>query len=307
MTILAIIAREPDAPELYDLIVGADLTTILNLAIDDEKIDAVCKQTRFAKHWELKWQQCEVYFAYEINENDCHENVVIPTLSCFELLKGRSVYQDYRKLVDNQEMTTEVFSSAKEFLELSASLGCFYALTALCVNGLQLLKDASMEPSTRAMLAKEILSYANKAADLHFTPGYLLLSNVYQELFLYRQDIYPDAPLQMQKKYFFMQALIALYQAQRLEIYSADMLHNAYQGKTIKEATGGVISSWLQAKTRLQKMSGNIIQTADMDEASKQANVSVRRIVARYGLSAPDCSEDNNAEYKSLRENRRLL
>ena len=42
----------------------------------------------------------------------------------------------------------------------------------------------------------------------------------------------------MSKQVLFTMALEALHMAQQLEEYSAPMINNAYQGKTIKEASG---------------------------------------------------------------------
>jgi hypothetical protein len=279
-------AGENSVQDLSTIFETTDLALIVQLAISDATMDAIFQEKRFKSFWDAQWSQCGLNPTSRLNsELPIHEYAPLKTVSSFDLLKGFVVYQAYRDLVSNRVMTAGLYATAKEYLELSASFGSYFALNALCVNGLKLLKKNTASLDELHIIADQILSYAKTAAELYFTPGYLLLSNIYQELSLYDHILYPDATdLVMRKKYFYKEALIALCVAQQLESYSHDAVNNAYDGKSIAVATHGLVTTWFRPKAHLQQMSGTLLKTADMDDAFKQAKFLVQKIIKQYSL-----------------------
>ena len=279
-------SKDDDRGKIHAAICEAEVDFVLQLTTKDSFVDAICRQPRFDPHWQNVWRAMGLNpseFSVE-NKDSLHENLPLTTVSCLDLLKGDYVYRKYRSLIDEaEEMTPETYKMAKAYLEESAGYGCYFALNALCTNGLKQLKDMDVS-ADRQLVAQKILMYAQKAAELHFTPGYLLLSNVLQELHLYSADIYPDAPKSMQKKSFFVDAAVALSMAQKLEEHSSPMINNAYQGKTIWQASGGLINSWLQTKVYLQGMSGGLLTLGDMDKAAKQADSNIIDMDKRHAF-----------------------
>jgi hypothetical protein len=272
---------------ITNIIAATNVDFLLNLAIKDRDIDAVCKQVQFELHWRNVWRQLGLNPAEFARSNGdvLHENLPLITVPVLDLLKGDLIYQKYRLLADGGEMKVENYLQAKAYLEEAADYGCYFALNALCTNGLQQLKQMP-SAAERQELAEKILIYANKAADLHWTPGYLLLANVLQELSLYYMDNYPNAPDSMGKKVFFTGAACALHVAQKLEEHSYCSINNAYQGKTIGQATNGIYSSWFNAKMRLQRMSGGLLKIQDLDDASRKAATIVRDLDKKYDFAA---------------------
>jgi hypothetical protein len=266
-----------------DIVTKADVDFLLQLVIKDKEVDAVCKQSQFDEHWRNVWRQQGLNPSELLgfNKDPVHENLPLITVSCLDLLKGDLIYQKYRSLFENNDMKTENYLLAKSYLEEAAGYGSYFALNALCTNGLKQIKKTTSPAECREMAGK-IHMYAQRAADLHWTPGYLLLANVLQELSLYSKDIYPDAIGNMAKKVFFMNAVLALNVAQKLEAYSYASINNAYQGKTIWEATHGAYSTWFQAKMRLEKMSGTLLKLTDLESASQHAKLIVNEIDKKY-------------------------
>ncbi len=158
----------------------------------------------------------------------------------FNLLKGLFIYEEYRRLINSETMSEQLINEAEKYLFLSTAQGCFFAMNALCSNGFKLLSSKFDEE-----LVQGILLCAHRAAELHWTPGYLLLANVYKELVKYKDELILerfDLPLN---------AYHALSVAQSLEELSSSMLNNAYQGKSITEASDGAFKGFFHAKMKL--------------------------------------------------------
>ncbi|MGQ3890335.1 DUF5630 domain-containing protein [Legionella sp. CNM-1927-20] len=266
--------------KLYSIIINAPESSLFKIALIYPLINQICQQSMFDDYWESLWRQCGSGLQEEAknNQDTRHENVPMPTLSCLDLLKGLFVYQVYCDLIKDKEMTPTLFDEAAEYLKLAGQIGCFFALNELCIEGLKLLSKY-----TDQSIAAQILFYAQRAAELYWTPGYLLLSNVYQELSSYPLlSINGDEVLQ--KQFFFKEALNALTMAQQLEQYSFPMISNAYQGKSIWQATQGQLKNWFHAKIRLQKMSGNLLTNLDFERTSLEAKKEVEQIKAKWNL-----------------------
>lgn len=113
----------------------------------------------------------------------------------------------------------------------AAEAGYFPALNSLVTDCL-----------TQPDLHHKALVYANIAADLHWTPGYLLLAVV--ELKLEQYD----------------KALLHLIIAEKLLPYSESMINNAYQGQALEAIAQGLMQSlgvrdWMEAKVKLAQLS----------------------------------------------------
>lgn len=279
-TILKFILENTDISEdTVKFITEMDEGILLKLAIIDNEIDQFLQAHDFQVFWDGLWRQCGASLSELIlDTNAVQEYVPLVTISSLELLKGFYIYQAYLGLIKNETMTPELFSTVLDYLKLSANLGCFFALNVLCIEGLALLKT-----NPNAALANEILAYAKSAADLYWTPGYLLLANVYQELSLYSSLMFPKGQdEQVNKKYFFQQASIALTMAQLLEDHSQPMINNAYQGKTLWQASDEQLKSWVHAKMRLEHLSNGLLKTLEFDKALSEAKQKVSQIKRNF-------------------------
>lgn len=263
--------------DLEKFITSTDDGIILKLAIINPQIDRICQAPVFDSYWKKLWQQCGTNPDLSTSE-PVHQYAPIPTLSCLQQLKGLYLYQLYLELTKKGEtLSADECQNANEYLALSAHYGCFFALNALCDQG---LKYHAQHPSDK--LATEILGYAQQAATLHWTPGYILLSSVCQELAAHITDTETETGIQCA---YLNQALQALSLAQKLEPYSQAMTKNAYQGKTLFEASDGNVSSWFQAKIRLINFSKGILTISSMHQADKLAENACKMTMKQFGLT----------------------
>ncbi|KTD01393.1 DUF5630 domain-containing protein [Fluoribacter gormanii] len=233
-------------PDFFNQIIEqADQEVLFKLAINNTEIDAICKAPEFKSHWEDMWRLCGANPKEHavLNHEPVHEYQPMPTVSsCFDLLKGLYLYENYRKIFKDMEHTQQFYDDVEEFLATSGNYGCFFALNALCKGGLELLSHKFDD-----QIAEKIIFYAQIAAKYYLSAGYLLLANVYQELLKYQSET------NLVGRNLSLQAFQAMSIAKRLEQYSAPMLNNAYQGKTLAEASNGQITSFSQALFRLQR------------------------------------------------------
>lgn len=79
-------------------------------------------------------------------------------------------------------------------------------------------------------------------------------------------------------------AMEALVVSEKLYSHSSDMMHNAYQGKTLQEATRGEFKSFDISRATLLKASGGLIQTKNLERIYQAANNIVKEIVLKYNL-----------------------
>lgn len=263
-----------------------DLSTLIKLAIVNNKIDAICKSPQFDEIWELQWRRSYTpdRHDYEHKADHTHEYDPIPTCSCLNLLKGLYIYNAYHDLVTGKEITQELRTDAKAYLKRAAEFGCFYALNALCVNGLHIARKLKNQENGQKKveiysLLDQVLKYALQAADLYWTPGYYLLANVYQELTLYAETLFPQVPSTKSKKLLYSEALIALNVAQKLEDNSTAMINCAYHGKSLKEATRNKFTGWLPAKLKLKEKYGNLLKDTDVRYLMTQADKIIKKIM----------------------------
>lgn len=281
-----------NAPLLHLLndITEADVSTVLKAALSDPKFDAACRLPQLEEHWKNLWRQCGP------KEPQTVEYLPMSTLSCFELLKGIFVYEGYRKLInESKDLTTIPISEAEDYLTLAADCGCFFALNALCVRGLELAADLADTELRKTKIAK-VLSYAEKCANWYWTPGYLLLSNILQELSAIDVALNQDVDKLAYKEKLFSEALEAMQIAQKLEEISENMIHNAYQGRTIKEASKNKITSWLQAKLKIQEQANGLLKHVDVATPNERVKSKVKNI---FDLFAKDIQTTRPDVYKS--------
>lgn len=274
--------------ELIKVLTNTDLTTLLKLAITNKKIDALCKLAVFDANWEKQWRHSFTPAKDEAeHKKPTHEYQPIATRTCFDLLKGQHIYNAYQDLIHGKTVTPELIKEAEAYLKLSAEYGCFYALNALCVNGLHLIHESCEHKDEKRRqeaysLADQVLQYAQQAANLYWTPGYYLMANVYQELTSCADKLFPQAPSEVSKKLLYSEALTALNVAQKLEDNSAAMVTCAYHGKSLKEASRNKFKGWLPAKLQLQEKAGTLLQEIDVRKAQQQADVITQGIKKVY-------------------------
>ncbi|WP_454782339.1 DUF5630 domain-containing protein [Legionella sp. WA2022007384] len=258
----------------YQIIEQADQEELFKLAINNPEIDAICKAPELKSHWEEMWRLCGVNPKENalVNLKPVHEYQPMSTVSsCFDLLKGLYLYENYRKIFNDMEHTKEFYDDVEEFLATSGLYGCFFALNALCKGGLDLLHYEFDEK-----IAEKVIFYAELAAKYYLSAGYLLLANVYQELLKHQNE--PN----FIGRNLSLQAFQAMGVAKRLEQYSAPMLNNAYQGKTLNEASNGQITSFSQALSRLQRYLS--LSPLELEIATNAAITEAGSIIKTYKL-----------------------
>jgi hypothetical protein len=285
-------AKDDKGLNLSDRLLKMDLTVLIKLAIRYPEIDKMCESPELASHWQDIWRKS----ASEIGTESKLEYSPIPTVSCFSQIKGLYIYKAYQDLIKGEELTQTLRDEAREYLELSSRLGCYFASKVLCEQGLKLL---SVKPDID--LAATVLEVALQASVTYWTPGYLLLATVYQEFSQYSEEFFTGSDARS-KQVLFKQALIALYVAQKLEDFSGPMLINAYRGKTIEEATGGAIKSWTQARVRLQTLSSGYITSLVMMVAEREASVIADKIKKEYQLGVIAAQDSPYAQISSSTE-----
>jgi hypothetical protein len=148
-----------DVNTIDKIIIAAEVDFILQLAMKDKDIDAICRQSRFDPHWQNAWRKMGVNPSefYGANADAFHENLPMKTVSCLDLLKGDQIYRKYRLVVDNNsEMKAEIYLLAKSYLEEAAAYGCYFALNALCTNGLKQMKEL-LTPVTRQAMTRRYI------------------------------------------------------------------------------------------------------------------------------------------------------
>lgn len=85
---------------------------------------------------------------------------------------------------------------------------------------------------------------SNLNAEIYLSPGYLLLANLYQNLIPFQNEpCFSGLNLKLE-------AFQALQTAKLLENDSEAMFNNAYQGKSITEASHGKINTLFQAQLK---------------------------------------------------------
>lgn len=269
-----------DAKAVNEFIINADdSAVIIRLAIINQKINALCTHPDLAEHWKNIWRQCgtQPKELAKVTHNPIQEYLPIPTLSCFELVKAHFVYEMYRKK-KHSKIFAEVESSP-QILRIAADLGSYFALNAMCQRQITLLKQSLNFENAYEHLTK-LLVYVQKAADIYWTPGYLLVANVYQELAGLSKKYLFDA--ETVSPNYFKLALKALKMAQKLEPYSDAMMNIAYQGKKLSE-TNYKAKSWLQAKLNLLDQSGGYLTMADIND-DREVNNQFTEIKKKFNL-----------------------
>ncbi|MFJ1267698.1 DUF5630 domain-containing protein [Legionella lytica] len=285
-------SNEEKRPELIEnLIKQSDTELVFNLALIDSEFDRLCKSPRLEPHWVNLWRLCGTNPREEAEENHqpIHEYSPMSTVSsCFELLKGYYLYHTYTSLLDDEgDLSEAEFEEAKELLQESANCGCFFAMNVLCREGLSML-NTTFDGAT----AELVLKYATKASELYLAPGYLLLGSVCQELMRYQDN--PHSP-----PYPFAQLAFSSYtMAKYLEPISGPMINNAYQGKTLKEASNGAFSTFFEAQLRMQthlKLSPMQITHLSTIAKNEAKNIEVRYAQEKERINPQDSNSNSNS------------
>ncbi|MFA6302123.1 MAG: DUF5630 domain-containing protein [Legionella sp.] len=222
----------PNRTIIYNGFIRYDSQLLLKLAIIDPDINKIGSDAQFSDFWIAQWTK--------IMGRDYES---IPTVTCFDLLKSFYLYNEFQRILQKKILTPALVIQAEDALTIAAYYGYFPALNSLCIHGLGILRD-EFDP----LVADKVVLFAKKAATLYGSPGYLLLSNVYQELYPYQlKNVYPGADLRIK-------AFDAAVIAQKLEDISSPMLKLAYSGKSLREASDGQIKTFGDALMRLRSM-----------------------------------------------------
>lgn len=222
----------PNRTIIFNGFIRYDSQLLLKLAVVDPEINQIGSDAQFSDFWIAQWTKIMG-----------REYESIPTVTCFDLLKGYYLYNEFQRTLQKKILTPALVIQAEDTLTIAANYGCFPALNSLCIHGLEILRDG-FDP----LVADKIVHFAEKAAALYGSPGYLLLSNVYQDLYPYQlKNLYPGADLRIK-------AFDAAVIARKLEDISAPMLNLAYSGKSLREASDGQIKTFDDALRRLQSM-----------------------------------------------------
>lgn len=284
---IKVLQKIPNRQIFYNSITRYPTELILKMAIIDPEINQICNSPELTHYWKEFWRQSGTNPTElaELNGEPVKEYSSMYTTCCFELLKGLYLYNAYQNLLEKKPITQQVINKAEEYLHASAQYGCFFAINALCIHGLTQLKS-SFDP----LIATKIINYANLASKLYLSPGYLLLSNVYQELIPYQ-----NKPL-FERSNLRFNAFQAVVVAKKLEKISAPMINNAYQGKTLSEASNGKISSFAQAELRLQKFLQ--LNYSELELVYKHANDEAAQIKTAFFVHLATLVEEEKAEVR---------
>lgn len=210
---------------IYEILTNTDLDLLIKLSLRDSDIDSLCKLPILNSYWKNIWRQCGQNSCEnaELNQLPIHENECQTTIHTFDLLKGISLYAEYLNILNiNRDDTV----NANVFLAAAAKLNFYPALATASKQ----LAELSIKKND-ITIAHEAITLACKAAKSYWSAGYLLLGVLYLKL----ANLNPD---------FYLQGLEALLVAKKLEPHSAAMLNNAFQGKSLAEATYGKVKNW---------------------------------------------------------------
>lgn len=240
----------PNRTIIFNGFIRYDSQLLLKLAIVDPEINQIGSDAQFSDFWIAQWTKIMG-----------REYESIPTVTCFDLLKGYYLYNEFQRILQKKILTPALVIQAEDTLTIAANYGCFPALNSLCIHGLEILRDG-FDP----LVANKVVDFAKKAAALYGSPGYLLLSNVYQDLYPYQlKNLYPGADLRIK-------AFDAAVIAQKLEDISSPMLNLAYSGKSLREASDGQIENFGDALIRLRSMMP--LTPEELNEVFTRANKS---------------------------------
>ena len=219
---------EAETKTAIDYLNTVNLAPLIKYALILPEVDSFCKYPPFNELWDTRWHACtNAYDASLLSSKELGDVSVDfkykpqPTLHSFELLKGIFIYANYKIRVASG--VEEDKNKANNFLILSAHLGFFAALNTLC-------KLELVSPSKDTSIS---LRWAQKAAELYLTPGYLLLAVIY-----YKQKNY-------------LEALHSLILAKELLPYSRVFINNAYHGIPIEHVIARAFNSWEYGITTL--------------------------------------------------------
>lgn len=203
-----------------------NLGLLIRAAETDPAINTICKRSELNEIWNEKWRQATPKSLNSIETKDAPlEYKPQPTIHSFDLLKGTFFYACYRTLLRKEEV-----ADAQHYLMLAAKLGHYTAVNTYIVENLK-------QPSH----SQQVLAFAQQAAELYRTPGYILLCVVYYEMRMYKE------------------ALTSLMMAEKLIPASGEMMINAYQGRSFESIAEPLMNSlevqdWPAGKVALAKL-----------------------------------------------------
>ena len=192
----------------------------VKLTIVNSVIDGLCKSTALDSHWKMILETIKSNGSLLQRPYQSE-----PSIHCLELIKGMILYNQYK--IERVVNPTD----ATDYLLKSAELGCFLAINILCNNTL-----GQTNPGLDLNEVDKLLSLCQKAATLHWTPGYLLLSNVCLELVSIVDEKFKGTFVSFSyRETYLTQALTALYFAEYFESFSGSSINNAYNGRSLAD------------------------------------------------------------------------
>lgn len=269
---------------LADLILQTDVVTLFKLSEINADVNALCKQPVFTDYWNclLKRYGKNPQDETHVDDQKTHEYLPVVTMSSFDLLKGIYIYETHRRLLETGDDSDK--DVAQEYLAFAVALGNFQALNKTCSSMLDEINMSSDPQKIHALIA-----IGKRAADLHWTPGFIMLSNIYAELASFG------------KNFFIKHSLQALQTAEKLEPYSDNMINNAYQGKTISEATHNRLRDWSSAKQKIVSSVYGSLIAHDINQAYREASRAVASIMSMYSIANVSSSVKSGTEYSPRR------
>jgi len=230
--------------ELTKLITTEDLSVIVKIALNIPEIDKFCKDN-LELHWETIWENCGS------NNVKCLPQT---KLYNFDLLKGIYLFWEY----DHYNKIGAPATIGLEYLKMSAELGCFQALKVYCKK----LLEENFNPEN----ATDSLRLAKKAADLHLTPGYILLAKVCLLMANKTSDHYNS-------KNYYAQALAAVCMAEKLGFNADNEINNAYFKAPLTEILE--FPNWLAAKLWIGKQA--MFSSQEINNIYRSANIKFKQ------------------------------
>lgn len=224
--------------KLKKIITQLDPHLFIKHAISDSIANEFYHLTILDELWDQKWIACsQIDNAGNLLLSSTFSYQKQPSLPSFDLLKGSYLYAKY--LIYNVRETNHAGHIARDYLFLAAEIGIFAAINLMFKQCLD-APDKSLS-----------FFYAQRAAKLYLTPGYLLLAILYCHCDNYKE------------------ALNCFLLAYKLLPESQILINNAYRGESIDNIISPIFKNWAngiqllaeQAKIPLSDVTGYIDNT----------------------------------------------
>jgi hypothetical protein len=191
-----------------------NLILFIKFAFYFPELDKFFNEPELDPVFEVIWQKCS-------NSEKGHLYETQRAISCFNLVKSIYLFWRYEQLNPEEGKIIQGEIVGLDFLKASAQQGCFKAINMFC--------HMAITQTSATLNLPDALIFAKKAAQYHWTPGYLLLAKVYINLMIKEQN---------QGNPYLSEALQALFMAEKLAPYSEAELHNYPQVTDLKVIFG---------------------------------------------------------------------